>query len=414
MPDANSSHSRARHLLEIGRYADARRSFLEVLEQTGPYAELLAEISLTFELEKNWDEAENWAQDALGAPGDLGYAYQQAGRVDLVFGRFDEALEMARKAIAAEPEESRNFVLAARAMTLQGALKRARKMAQQGLQLDPSDENCRLILAGLEGLINPVLSPEDDERTEIFLRDFPERAEAHSMRGWTRCLLDPKAARQDFEQALELDPDRESARCGLLLTLRSSGPSGASLEMFDIRNSRDPMGQVVSRACLLLITVYNVGKPSGLSLSGGFLLGLLLFATWSSTTRVRGNFRLGFGPYAHYLTPTERWVGRATGFLLLLALLPFTIFSWKAAVLAATCNLLSLMPLGTVDLESDKLDRAGILVTLGFLAAGWIGSVLMVTSFIKTAWAAWLVATSIFVVGFYGQTTKIKMARGRL
>lgn len=410
---------RARHLLSLGKYSEALKDFYSALDEEGPSAQLYAEISQTYELSGNLEQANEWAEKALAMPGPKDFAYFRLALGKILLADLPAAWQALRAALELEPNDPKLHLLQAYLHLIQREWEPARLAAEEGLKFDPDNVELKTLHT------NALLAQEDAsfETVELhclsLLKHSPENVGAHVLRGWSRLLVDTEAAKGDFQRALALDPNSASARRGLMATLRGSEPAGLATELWilaehlELRAWEHPVKLALAQSLLLLGLVAFLFSPwppsqeamwwSGILGSAGF------FAAWCVTSHPSGNFLLLSSKHARLLYPAERFAALCWGAIFAASVACWFLLPWKTALLFSAFSIAARTPLCAVDLELVKPHRRAVILLVLFLTLGWGGSLLSHLS-LPAAQACWLGAIVLLPLGMSSLSSNIAAA----
>jgi tetratricopeptide (TPR) repeat protein len=218
-------------LLDDGHSAEAL-SHLDLLLREEPYQGQLYALRalIRADLSRLDDAAEDTRVACEVAPGHPFVQYA-AGAVALRQGAMLEAIDAAQRARAIAPGYGDATLLEARARAALGQWAQVRLLATAVAEQEPGNEEAALLVtiadeSGRDGLLDPVAWKSLVER-------FPLSSVARTGSAWTRLVAgEARAARDEFEQALALDPSLPWAKEGLVLALKASNPVYALLLRF--------------------------------------------------------------------------------------------------------------------------------------------------------------------------------------
>lgn len=216
-------------LFADARYEEAERALAMIAEEdpeASSWALGLRAICLA-ELRRE-DEALAVARAAVQHDPDSALASWVLGALLCERNRLDEAMTAARRAVQLEPENAIHHGLVAQIHAKRGDWAACREAAEQGLRVDPADETCNsLRTLALRGTAS---GDEWPRAVDELVRKFPASGWARAGRGWSWLEAGrAREAREDFEQALALDPTSEWAREGLIESVKAANPLYAAL-----------------------------------------------------------------------------------------------------------------------------------------------------------------------------------------
>jgi len=215
-------------LLDDARFGEAEEVLAALIDEEpdDSWARSLRALCLV-ELGRR-DEALAEARTAVALDAKSSFSLWTLGSILCERRQLDDAMAIARRGVELHPQEPHFRGLMAHIHALRGEWKATRAAAEVGLQLDPDDEVCRnLLTLSLRGT-------DSDEQWSAAIDDLVQRYPASSWaragKGW-RLLEIGKAgdARENFEQALALDPTSEWARHGLIEAIKAQSPVYAAI-----------------------------------------------------------------------------------------------------------------------------------------------------------------------------------------
>ena len=211
---------RARLLLEQDRCALAQEEAALGLAEApdDPHAHALMALCLT-RLER-YEEATEHAQQAVGLAPDAAGTHYVLATVWATRRYFDEAMESIEEAIALEPDNADYWALRGRIELARRRWKDALAAADAALALDAEHVEARNVRAEALRLLGKTGEAEEDILDALALA--PENAWSHNTLGWNYLQAGnlPKAT-EHFREALRLDPELDSARQGVVETLKA-------------------------------------------------------------------------------------------------------------------------------------------------------------------------------------------------
>lgn len=318
-----SAHvERARLLIGQHRFELAEKELGLALAEQPDDAVAHALMGFCLASRDRFDTALPHAREAVARAPDFWFAHYCLARVQLMRNDVSAAETAARQSIALAPNESRGHVLLGEIRLHQSRWQESRESAEQALALDPEDVNAKNVRAHALRQMGQAGSAEAELRSSLAVD--PEDAWTHANMGWT--LL--QAGRRDeamnhFREALRLQPELDSARAGVVETLKA--------------------GNVFYRM-------------------------ILQYFFWMASLGRRGQWGVILGAWFGYMilrrvaeaTPAARpWV-----MPLVVAYLVFVVVSWLAVPLANLA--LRLHPFGRLALSRDER-----------IASNWLGGFLL-------------------------------------
>ena len=232
------------------------------------------------------EEAREDVVRALETTPEHPFVHYAAAMLALQEGRVDDAIAAARAAQAIMPDYHDAMLLEARAFGTAGAWADAARIARRVAEEDPENGEAAVFAAvaesvGRDGMLDP-------EKWQRLSERFPLSATARAAAGWTRLRAGGyREARQDFEQALALDPTLPWAREGLVFALKARSPVyGLLLRFFHWSGNFTPRTRnLMALGAVLAYSVlrrqgeaYPALKPVIIPLLAAYLAFMLL--TW--------------------------------------------------------------------------------------------------------------------------------------
>lgn len=212
-------------LIEERDYAGAVHRLDQLVAEEPDDAGAFAIRALCLAELQRWQAAADSARRAVLLDPDTAFHHRALAQVLLGRGDLREALAAAGEAVELEPDEPDHRVLVGRVEAAMGRWDAARRTLEEALALDPEHE---------EGLRMRALVLQQRGRAEeadsaflnALIRD-PGDAFAYAGRGWSmlRAGGDARDAVAHFQQALQLQPDSEWAREGLIASLKARNPA---------------------------------------------------------------------------------------------------------------------------------------------------------------------------------------------
>lgn len=183
------------------------------------------------------DEARAAVREALEADHGSPFLMWAAGAVALKAGEVHEAITFAVEAQRRGSPYPEAAMLEARARAMAGQWPAVAQLARQVLEWDPGNAEAAVLAqiaagAGTKGPLDAAAWQEIASR-------FPFEPTARAANGWGRLEAGrAQEAREEFEQALALDPTATWAREGLVLALKARSPIYAQLLRFFLWSGR--------------------------------------------------------------------------------------------------------------------------------------------------------------------------------
>lgn len=213
----------ALELLDDGRTTEALARLDTAVRDEPDSAGLRALYALVLADTGRLDDAERHADIAVALDDELPFAHVAAGEVAFAQSRFIEAVQHATTAAELSPDDADPLVLEARARARLGEWTRVRDLAERAQVLDPGNEGA-VMLAAMAAEVQTD-APLDDARWKALVARFPTNAFARSGKAWAALQAGQvREAREEFEQALALDPSLGWARDGYVAALKAQNP----------------------------------------------------------------------------------------------------------------------------------------------------------------------------------------------
>ncbi len=211
---------RAGVLIGQGRHKEAAKELREALAVDPTDAESLSLLAVCIGEEKKYEEANRLILQAIGLQPDNAYYHFIYAKILLDQDKIEKAGSKVREAISIHPYEAEFFGLLANVHLLQKDWSEALDNANKGLAIDAEHMvclNCRT------AALVKLNKKEDAWQTiDKALGKNPEDAVTHANYGWG--LLEKqnhKEALTHFRQALQLNPELEWAKSGLVESLKA-------------------------------------------------------------------------------------------------------------------------------------------------------------------------------------------------
>jgi len=211
---------RAQLLYNQGRYQQAEQEAGLALAEDpeDPAAHVILSLCL-LQLDR-YDEAAEHARQAVALRPDAGATHATLARVWIVRNYLDKAHAAIGEALALEPDEPDHHALLGRIELLRRRWEPALAAAEAALALAPEHVDALNLRAEALRMLGRTGAAEEELLSALRVR--AEDPWTHNNLGWN-CLErgDRKKAMEHFREALRLDPDLESARAGVVETLRA-------------------------------------------------------------------------------------------------------------------------------------------------------------------------------------------------
>lgn len=214
---------RARLLAAQGRWDLAAERLQAVLGRDPDFAPAHALLAQAWLARGDPDAALRSAQQAVGLAPDMAFAHRGLAVVHLERGELDDALAAAERAIERAPGDADLHGLRAQVLLLEKRWPEALAAAEAGLRLDPEHTDC-LNLRSV-ALVRLGRGAEARDTLDASLRHDPDNPYTHQARGFALLHAgDARAALHHFQEALRRDPTLDTARAGLVESLKARNP----------------------------------------------------------------------------------------------------------------------------------------------------------------------------------------------
>lgn len=333
MSHAQVNFSRARLLLQQGRYADAERELRQTLAQDPHWAEphaLLAEALLE---QQKLQEAFAEAAQSITLDPQMEVGHYVMARVLMARNRHKEAEHAVRTAIELAPYP-RSFGLLAAIRFEWRDWTGALEAANEGLAFDPQDSAC----LNLRAMALRQLGRHDDADRTLHgaLESDPDDSYAHANRGWSELHRGrPREAQTHFKEALRLDPTNEHARAGLVEAIKARnviyrGLLGYFLWMNRL-NHRAQFAIVIGGWIgWQFLRAFEAKNPQYAVITTPLIVAYVVFAWMTWLAVPLGDLALRLHPVGrHALSANQRRTANIVGALLLAAGITFAVSRWK-------------------------------------------------------------------------------------
>jgi tetratricopeptide (TPR) repeat protein len=328
--------TRALHLLSQGRFDLAEPEAMAAIAEDPREARAHAALALCLSERKRHTDAVATARQAVSL--DPGEPWNHLVLADVLINRnsFEDGLESARGAIALSPEDPHAHTCEARALVLLKRYRESLQASERALALDPENTDAGNIrAAALQGLGR---GKDAAGQIDTLLAADPNSAITHTNKGWA--LLSSghaKAAGSHFREALRFEPSNDSARQGLIESIRARSPFYTIILRYFLFMSRLPArtqwmvligGYVLYQVCRSLKSSY----PTYSTLLNVPIVLYLAFAAMSVLSRPLHSLLLFLHPLGrHALTRGERLRSAVFAVALALPLIFLTLFFAKVA-----------------------------------------------------------------------------------
>jgi Tfp pilus assembly protein PilF len=385
---------RAELLVDQGRWAEAERSLREALVQEPNDAEALFLLAACqYRMDGREKDALGTIERAIAVEPAESSLHALRAMILGYLRKPAEAHASARQAIELDPQSTYAWMAQAQVYMNESKWKEAEESARTALAIDPEHDEAGRILAEtlrLQGRTNENVA----EVARILERD-PESAPNHAAAGWAALQRgDRKAAEAHFLEALRIRPDTESAREGLLASLKARSPVYRAYLAYAFF-----MQRLAPRMQWVVIIGLLVGVRVARNLLTGPLapLGLLVgalyffFVLWVHLASGVGHLMVWLDRTArHALRPREAVDGLVVG--------GFATLGLPLAILGALFGSMALAAVG-VTLVASAIPLAYAFVNdspAGRIFFGASGAIALVTGLgISAGIAGWLPASPV-------------------
>ena len=332
-------------LADDGRFDEAIRVLDSLIAEAGPEPRLHALRAFLLIESKRPTEASISIQRALELDANDSYVQHAAGEVALAMSEPGAALAAARRARSVDPENDTFLFLEGRARAMLGQWDEVRTRMDYILAGNPEHEGAAMLRAFALEARSGMKGPLGAADWADLAARFPHNSFMRTGHAWR--LLEQggaREAREQFEQALLIEPTSEWAKQGLVTALKTRYPGyGVLLRYFFWLNTLSSRTQ----------TMLAIGGVIAINMLRGYaranpelrpfvmpvvgIYAIFIFSTWLADPLL--NLVLMRHPEGRrVLSDDDRHAGRAVGAALALALVlgllsAFT--PWKAAGLSA-------------------------------------------------------------------------------
>lgn len=183
-----------------------------------------AVLALCLASREEFEEATSHAQQAVALAPDAPQMHATLARIWSVRCHLDEAEVSAAEALRLDPLEPDYFVLQGRIQFARSQWRQAREAADRALAIDAEHIDALNLRAEALRKLGQTGSAEDQLLAALAVA--PDDADTHSSLGWVYLEKGDRAkAMQHFREALRLDAELDSARAGVIETLKASNPA---------------------------------------------------------------------------------------------------------------------------------------------------------------------------------------------
>lgn len=211
---------RAALFLEHNRPADAEKELRAQLAQAPHDVRALMLLSHALTAQDKDNEAVEVARQAVAAAPDLDSTHYHLAKALLGKRDLEAARRSADHAVALDPQDPNNHGLLALILHHGNAHEAALRVAEQGLAIDPEHLGCLNVRSA--ELTHLKRHAEADRTIDKALELDPENPYTHSNTGWTALRRgDHARAMEHFREALRREPGLETARAGMVESLKA-------------------------------------------------------------------------------------------------------------------------------------------------------------------------------------------------
>ena len=308
----DSRRKKIETLLDLHRVDDAQEQLMSLAAENPDDAWVFGQMCRCHLIKGEHGKALEQANKVVANLPDSGWGHYLRGiclsNMDIHPSKADEAF---REALSNEPYEPAYYGAFAAHMLDSSKQEEALELAEKGLALDPEHEQCQIVRMAVASIRGKKGEAADIGRG--LLGDSPDSPDVHAQVGWTALRAgDHKQARGHFCTALNLDPEHNNARVGLVTSIKATNPvyrlllgwiflcqrlgNYALVVIFGIIIIRRTLGEISEANPELAMVLQPVS----------WLLGLFVLLTWVGDPVA--NFLLLLHPDGrHALTPQQKW-----------------------------------------------------------------------------------------------------------
>ncbi len=219
-----SAHfERALLLFQQRRFDLAEKEVRMGLAQEPDHPLAHALLALCLVQREEYEAATGEAQRAIGLAPELGFAHATLARVLLARNRFDDAEQSVNEAIALDAESADHRVLKGQIALCREDWQHARRLAEEALALEPENVDAQNVRATALRKLSQGGSAEQQLLAALAID--PDDAYTHANLGWLYLEKgDREKATLHFRESLRLNPELETARQGVVATLKAKSP----------------------------------------------------------------------------------------------------------------------------------------------------------------------------------------------
>lgn len=211
-------------LLDINRVDEAQQQLMSLAAENPDNAFVHGQMCRCHLMKGEFGKALEMANKVVSRLPDSGYGHYLRGvslsQMDINPSKAEEAF---RQALALDPFDADYHGAFAAHMLDRGKHSEAFEMAEKGLSFDAEHEQCRMIRMAAASITGR--KGEAEHVAKILLNDAPDSPDVHAQVGWTALRTgDHRKAREHFCTALNLDPENDGARSGLITSIKATNP----------------------------------------------------------------------------------------------------------------------------------------------------------------------------------------------
>jgi tetratricopeptide (TPR) repeat protein len=243
---------RAQLLIGQQRYVLAQKELHQALTQDPNWASAYALLAVCLNAQDQPQAALQTIGQAIGlSPTFAGFHYIRAGILtDL--GQQTAAARAIAEALRLDPEDVDCYARQASIQYDQSAYEAALRSAAQGLQLEAMHIGCMNLR--LLALMQLRQLDQAEAEVQTALHHAPENAWSHAIQGWIGLYRSRiPAALESFRTALQIAPDLDWARQGLLEAMKARHGFYRTILQFDLWRSRMDKSEQMALVGLMLI-----------------------------------------------------------------------------------------------------------------------------------------------------------------
>jgi tetratricopeptide (TPR) repeat protein len=330
---------RARHLLELNRYAEAEAETRKAIANDPEDGEAYLLLAICKLNDKKFAEGLELAERAVSLSPSDPMAYLVLGRACFYNKNMAKARTAIEEGLRLAPFVPDFFQLRAEMAFFEENWQQALEETEHGLELDPED--VALVNLRAQALVKLNRKADAAATLDYALYKAPENSDSHANKGWLAIEQDHyDEAVRHFLESLRLEPDNDYARHGLKEAIKGKNLLYRGiLKYFLWMNKLQQQGQwavvigayVLYRLLLSLGENYPALKPLVYPLAAFYVV--FAFSSWIA--KPLSNLFLRLHPLGkHALSPDERLGSNVVGGLGLASLLSFAAYFLMGNALA--------------------------------------------------------------------------------